>query len=171
MPSVSEILGSTVFKDKYAGVDKEILKAKAKWGTEIHKAIETDDISDLDDLQFQKYDEYLGIVLKHKLEVIAHEQIVYYEIKGVVKYIGTFDLLIKDALTDIKTTYALDKKYLSYQLTMYAMAYEQMHDVKLDKLYGIWLPKQIKGKLVEIERLPDNEIWEVLIDYAQNNSK
>ena len=55
---------------------------------------------------------------------------------------------------DVKTTYAVDKKYLSYQLTMYAMAYEQMHEKKIDKLAGIWLPKKSKGKLVDVERLP-----------------
>lgn len=172
MPSVSEILGSTVFKGKYDGVDMDVLKAAAKWGTEVHYAIETDDVSNLDDLQFQKYDEYLGLVLKNKIQVLEHEMIVYYEIDGKVKYIGTLDMLVKWKgldLGDVKTTYVLDKNYLSYQLTMYAMAYEQMNNKKIDNLFGMWLPKREKGKLSDIKRLPDDVIWEVLIDYEQDN--
>ncbi len=59
--------------------------------------------------------------------------------------IGTVDG--KHAIIDIKTTYQYHPLYLSYQLTLYKMAYEQMTGEKIEKAYCVWLPKKDLGQL------------------------
>ena len=185
VPSVSTILGATLFKGKYDGVDLSVLRAKAEWGKQVHHAIETDDVSNLDELQFQKYDEYLGITLKNDLQPLLHEQVVFYKVDDKVVYIGTFDLLAQQLgsllLCDIKTTYTLDLNYLIWQLSMYKLAYEQMYQKEIDGLFAIWLPKRESGKFVRVDNHDINkgksvgehrvktvdEIKEVLISYEQ----
>lgn len=185
VPSVSKILGTTLFKSKYDGVSSFVLDNAASFGSGVHHAIETDDISNLDDLQFKKYDEYLGLVIKNKIKPLVHEQIVFYKHNGVIVFIGTFDLLAmymdKMVLCDVKTTYELDYNYLLWQLSMYALAYEQMYGVDILGLYVFWLPKRKKGLFgrVDIEgiltegrkRKTSDDIMGVIKDYEQTDSK
>ena len=67
-------------------------------------------------------------------------------------------------LIDVKTTYALDKKYISYQLSLYAMALEKL-GYPPKKLAPIWLPKRKKGQLVYVDRVPNERLLEVLREY------
>ena len=166
IPSVSAILRATVFKDKYKNVPEHILQAAADFGTAIHDAIERDNDIFLDDLQKEKFNEYQEIKKENNIKIVAQEQMVYYD--GDVKYAGRYDMLaeIDDELTliDTKTTYSLDKKYISYQLSFYAMALERLgHSPK--KLAAVWLPKRKKGKLVYIDRVPNERLLEVLREY------
>lgn len=166
IPSVSQILRATVFKDKYKNVPEHILQAAADFGTAIHDAIERDNDIFLDDIQKEKFKEYQEIKKEHNIKIVAQEQMVYFD--GEVKYAGRYDMLaeINGELTliDVKTTYALDKEYISYQLSFYAMALEKM-GYPPKKLAPIWLPKRKKGKLVYVERIPNERLLEVLREY------
>lgn len=181
VPSVSTILGATLFKDKYTNVPEWIMERASEFGNGVHKAIETDDTSDLDEIQFDKYDEYLGIILEYDLIPIAHEQIVFYIHEGKVIFIGTLDMLARQLgaflLIDVKTTYILDYVYLLWQLSMYALAYEQMFNIKIDALMAIWLPKRQKGLFARVDvegimtkgrpRKTLDEVLKVVLDYEQ----
>lgn len=185
VPNVSTILGTTIFKEKYNGVADWILERAAEFGKGVHKAIETDDITGLDETQFQKYDEWLGIQLKYKLKPIVQEQIVFYEHNDKIVYIGTLDMIARQLgsllIIDIKTTYDLDYDYLLWQLSMYALAYEQMYNVKIESLYCIWLPKRKRGLFARVDiegimtkgrtRKTLDEILGVIESYEQINSK
>ena len=54
----------------------------------------------------------------------------------------------------------LDEEYLSWQLSMYELAYGK----KFDKLYAIWLPKGGIAKLVEIKRKNKKEIEKIILE-------
>lgn len=155
VPNVSEILGTTLFANKYINVPKRVMEEASHFGKKIHHAIETNEIYDLNELEFNKYDEYLGIKLKHNFEPYIQEKIVYYEHNGKIKYIGTFDMIAikndKYILIDIKTTYTLDFDYLIWQLSMYALAIEQQYNIKIEELWAIWLPKRMKGKMHRVD--------------------
>jgi len=161
IPSVSQIL-HLVFPDKYKNVNKKILNAKAKYGTELHNYIEQYEngviTQKLNYIQEASFNQYLRLKNKYKIEVIEQEKIVNY--KNI--YAGRYDMIANVngsySLCDIKTTAELDKEYLSWQLSLY----EYESKKKFEKLYAIWLPKEDLGKLVEIERKTKKEIKELL---------
>ena len=62
MPSVSTILGETLFKRKYSGVNPEILNAAALWGNQVHVAIEDKNPMLLNETQEQRYNEFWQII-------------------------------------------------------------------------------------------------------------
>ena len=162
IPSVSQILHKTIFKDKYKDVPSNILESKAIYGSDVHKAIE-----DLENnkkycltniYQELSIDQYKKLKEKYNIKVLKQEQIVCY--KGI--YAGRFDMIAevknKNCLIDIKTTAELDKDYLSWQLSLYELAYGK----KFDKFYAIWLPKKNLGQLVEIKRKTKKELLKLL---------
>jgi hypothetical protein len=160
VPSVSTILKETIFADKYKDVPDFVLRKAAEFGTAVHDAIEHGDDLLLDEVQQTVYDRWLALKEKHKIVSIKHEQIVNYE----MEYAGTFDMIAtingEECLIDIKTTYNLDLEYLSWQLSMYALAYGFA-----GKLYAVWLPKRKAAQLVEIKYKEYYEIHELLEAY------
>lgn len=163
IPSVSMILHKTIFKDKYKEVPEYILTAKAQYGSQVHEAIEILEqnnilIDSLNNQQLKSIQDYLEIKKENNLEVIEQEKIVCY--KGI--YAGRFDMIAtvdgNISLLDVKTTAKLDIEYLSWQLSLYELAYGK----KFKKLYAIWLPKKEPGQLVEIPRKSKKEIEKLL---------
>lgn len=148
IPSVSTILAKTVFSNKYNGISDEVLKNAAHFGSQVHLAIETKDTFFLSDLELEVYRKYESLIKKHKIKELAHENIVHL---GEL-YCGTYDLEIEidglKGLADVKTTYNLDKDYISWQLSLYELASGK----KFDKLFGVWLPKRKGAELHEIKR-------------------
>src|SRR5690554_3124637 len=153
VPSVSKILRSTIFKDQYKNVPKHILEKAATFGTNVHKAIETDEVEGLSMLEKTCYDQWLKLKNKHKIKVLEQEQIIHFK----DLYCGTFDMIIEvDGeiyLNDVKTTYALNKEYLSWQLSLYKLAYENMYDKEIKGLSAIWLPKKKIGQFVKVDTI------------------
>ena len=89
VPSVSTILGETLFKRKYSGVNPEILNAAALWGNQVHVAIEDKNPMLLNETQEQRYNEFWQIIEEEKLDIISQEEIVFYEHKFFeIVYIG-----------------------------------------------------------------------------------
>lgn len=160
VPSVSTILKETIFTDKYKDVPDFVLKRAAEFGTAVHDAIEHDDNLLLTEEQDRVYQEWKRLQEEENIVPLEQEQIVHFE----KEYAGTFDMIAnikgEKCLVDIKTTYRLDLEYLSWQLSMYALAYG--HE---GKLYAVWLPKKGKGKLVKIEPTPNEQIYELLEAY------
>lgn len=165
--SVTQIL-QKIFKNKYKNVPKWILENKAIYGSEVHKAIENLEnhieykISSI--YQELSIEQYLKLKEQYNIEVIEQETMVCY--KGL--YAGRFDMIAKVngklSLLDIKTTAELDIEYLSWQLSLYELAYGK----KFEKMYAIWLPKKGLGKLVEIKRKSKSEI-EKLLEEIEND--
>lgn len=155
--SVTQIL-HMIFPDKYKNVPKWVLENKANYGTEVHSIIEKIENGEepkVDSIYVEEaVKQYFKIKKESKLEVLEQEQIVAYR----NLYAGRFDMIAnvgdKKSLCDIKTTAELDKKYLSWQLSLYELAYGK----EFEKFYCIWLPKGGLGKLVEIEKINQEEI-------------
>lgn len=160
VPSVSTVLRETIFADKYKDVPDFVLKKAAAFGTAIHDAIEHDDSLFLDEQQQEVFDRWKRLQQEENIEPVEQEQIVHYQ----TEYAGTFDMIAnikgEKCLVDIKTTYNLDTEYLSWQMSMYALAYG--HE---GKLYAVWLPKRKEAQLVEITPKPHYEIHELMEAY------
>ena len=166
-PSISQILKATKFKDKYKGIPEGVLKAKARFGTEVHKALENGSTEGLDIQQLSCYNEYLRLKKKHNIQELEREQIVHRK----RLFAGTYDLEANidgcHSLADYKTTAALDTEYISYQLSFYEWA----RGISFEKLYAIWLPKGELGKVVEVRRIPREELEAILDEYYESISE
>lgn len=175
IPSVSEIL-KFLFPNKYEGIPNAVLNAKADYGTKIHEAIEllekTGEVMKLNYIQTSSIEQYIKLKQKYDIEVLEQEQMIHYQ----DKYAGRFDMLatINDELSlcDIKTTATLDREYLSWQLSLYAFAYECLQtDSKIKSLYAIWLPKKELGQVVKVDRKSNEEILKLIERYEKNGHK
>lgn len=160
LKSVTQIL-QELFPQKYEGVDIEILNAKAEYGTKLHKFIEIIEKKKPkrplayikkyykpNIYQIESLRDYLKIKEEYNIQIIASEKMVSYK----YLYGGTLDLKGyvngKSAIIDIKTTYSVDKLWVSFQNSLYELA-----DEKVDELYCMWLPKGHLGKLIKAERI------------------
>lgn len=153
VPSITQILSSLFFPDKYEGVNRRTLANASVLGTEVHEAIEKyctegreSDLSEVRGFKFLR---------KHYgFEVIANEvPVILYQEREPVRA-GRLDLVIKEGeqlgLADIKRTATLDREYLTWQLNLYRQAYEQSYHRNIDFLRGIRLRKNVR-QYVEIE--------------------
>ena len=170
VPSVTQIL-QKVFPEKYEGIPKEVLNAKAVYGTDVHKYIEIINkkkpkrplayikrYCHPDMYQEESIRQYLDILQEYNIEILESEKIVSYE----NLYGGTLDIKAKVngklAIIDIKTTSELDKEWVSWQNSYYELA-----DEPVEALYVLWLPKGHLGRLEKVERVDK----ERLLSYAK----
>lgn len=162
IPSVSQVLSETKFKDKYKGIPIWILENKAEYGTRIHLLVELYEKKEIYSLK-NVYEElslnqYTKLKEQYNIKVLEQEKIVCY--KGL--YAGRFDMIAEvngiTSLIDIKTTSKLDKDYISWQLSLYELASGK----KFDKFYCLWLPKGGIAKLVEIEKVKEKDLKEFI---------
>lgn len=167
-PSVSELI-SFIYPDKYKGIPERILKEKAQFGTNIHKAIENFENGleiSLTELEKVTFEQYLKVKEQYNLSVIEQEKVVHFE----DRYCGRLDMIADvnyyRCLIDIKTTATLDDKSLAWQLGFYKIAYPE----PIEKCYCLWVPKNGLGKLVEIIPKTKKDILEVLSRYENNRN-
>lgn len=124
VPSVTRLLDD----GSYDNVDPEILKRACERGTLIHKEIET--------------------YLKNDLKGFTDE---FYEFLNI--YTTEHKKFEEKAIFDVKTYAVASKKNKEKclkQEKMYAEAIEYLTGEKIDKFYMIHLPKNKKGKLIEL---------------------
>ena len=170
LPCVSDIL-SFIFPQKYSGIPKEILNKKADFGTHVHKAVELYEQGigeiPLTYIEEEAFLQYLKLRAKHDIKVKEQETMVSF----LDIYAGRFDMIATIdghySLADIKTTATLDTEYLSWQLSLYELAYGAM----FEKLYAIWLPKKGLGKVVEIQRIDRQVLFDKLREYEENKEE
>ena len=170
VPSVTQLL-KRKFGGMYDNVPPYILEAKAKFGDTVHKCIECiekdEEQPETTEEEVVCVNEYLRLRREHNIDAIGSEMLISYE----DKFAGRFDMVaniesVYRSLCDIKTTAKLNKEYLSWQLSLYELAYESMGYAKIDKLYCIWLPKKGKGQLVEVPRINREE----LVKFVEENT-
>ncbi len=165
VPSVTSILSSTIFRKMYEGVPKYILNNKAQFGTNVHRAIETGDSSDLNQIEMISYQQWEKLKERYEIAPQEQETLVHYQ----DLYCGTLDMIAivngELVINDIKTTAKLDEDYLSWQLSFYKYAYENMGGKELVKGYVTWLPKKELGQFIEIQFKTKDEVLNLVKEY------
>lgn len=155
IPSVTTIM-KIKFGSKYNNVSKEVLERASIKGTEMHNAIE----------QYEKYGietdlvelrNYKFLKKHYKWECIDNEIPVILFIDDIPVACGQIDEVAKIdgeyALIDFKRTSTLDKEYLTYQLNLYKIAFEQCYGKEIKFLRGIHLRNDVRKYIP----LPINE--------------
>lgn len=153
VPSITQIL-KIKLGNKYQGVSTKVLNNASRKGTEVHEAIEklckTGEIEDLKEVR-----NFIFLQKHYKFEVLDNEVpvILFDENSNEPIAAGRLDLVLKAdediGLADIKRTAKLDKEYLTYQLNLYRIAYQQCYDKEIKFLKGLHLRDDIR-KYVDI---------------------
>ena len=168
LPSVTTLL-SKVYGNAYAGVNPEILKRAAEYGTAVH-----DELQQLIEMRKQSPDvpldcahqetrNYFTFVESiYKVEPLLTEQMVVLYDGGKPVAAGRFDLLcnVKGKLTlaDFKTTTTIHKQLVTAQLNLYLKAARQSGYIDPDAdvdLQVIQLSGE-KARMVPVTKLSDN---------------
>ena len=167
LKGITGVISRYLFPHKYSNVPDSILnKAKDK-GHEIHRACELYNIfPTVYDDSLPELRQYVALLNENKITPIEAE----YLVSNGETHATKIDMIDEqNNLYDIKTTYTLDKNYLSWQLSICAYLFElENPGVTAGKLYGIWLRET--AKLVEVQRI-DSEIVKSLLEADAMNAE
>ena len=169
IPSITQLL-KCKFAGKYDGIPKVVLNRAAKLGTAVHKAIEDYERQGIE-ADLQELCGWKFLKNAYRFECIDNEVPVVLFKDGDAVAAGRLDLVLLEnecfGLGDIKRTSSLDKKYLTYQLNCYRVAYMQCYCVEISFLRGIHLRNDVR-KYIDIP-INENLVEEVLNEYMKEN--
>lgn len=175
LSGITSIIHKYIFPDMYAGVSEGILKSAAKRGNLIHEELQMQFLGMPLSEPSVEVAAYNQIAKQHKLKQIAAE----YLISDKREVATCIDAVLQTgdktvALVDYKTTYKLNTEYLQWQLSIESLLFElQNPGIKVGKLYAVHMPRPKDGEeyqaaLVEIQRLPDGYVLDLLSAYTDN---
>ena len=162
LEGVTGMLSRQLFPGKYDGIDEETLRNAAERGQFIHTVCELVDSLGVE----HESAEAKGYKLLKDEYGLRHETSEYL-VTDNEYFASQIDKVYREgddtfSLADIKTTYRLDRDYVQWQLSVYAYLFEMQNPgASVAHLYGIWLRGE-HHKLVEVERIPDKAIEELL---------
>lgn len=156
VPSVTQLIHMK-FPNKYKGVSQEVLDHAAELGTMMHLTIEMiekyGDVPHIPEEVSREITNYRGLKKVHGWEVVAMETPVLIPYEGEVIAAGRFDILANmnavQGLIDLKRTATVDREYLAYQLTLYAMGYRYSYGTHVNFLKCLHLREDTR-KLIDI---------------------
>lgn len=163
IPSVTQLM-KVRFGGKYDFVNPEVLKNAANRGTLVHKAIENYCKKGEDDGS-KEVRNFKFLMKKHNLKVFDNEIPVLITKDNEPICAGRLDLIVDDAVADIKTTSVLDKEYLGYQLNLYRIGYMQSYNKEVNNLYGVHL----RGDTRKLVKIPVKEefAWNIIKEFKE----
>lgn len=161
LSGITSLLHRQLFPDMYAGISQEVLQNAADRGTLVHQNCElADEGFDVDTIEAINY-----LKLKEENNLTFEQS--EYLVSDNEHYASCIDKVYREddttfSLGDIKTTYSLNKEYVTWQLSIYAYLFERQNpDAKVTSIFAIWLRDE-KAKLVRLERKSDEEVSSLL---------
>ena len=162
LKGITGMIKSQLFPDMYKDIPQWILDRAAERGTMVHESIELFDAGFEPKETIPELESYKRIKRENGLATLANEYIV----TDREHFASGIDLVLSKGediiLTDIKTTYTLNKEYVRWQLSIYAYLFElQNPELKVSKLYALWL-RDDKSEFAEIKRVEIDTIKDLL---------
>ena len=159
LEGLTGMIGRQLFPDKYKAVPEKVLAKAAERGHRIHEEIQVYDM--FGEVASDEVRWYADMKKDEKFDVIDSE----YLVTDGTHFASAIDkVIVKDekvCLADVKTTYELDKEYISWQLSIYKYLFELLNpDIKVDKLYAIWVRNG--ASLHEVDEIPQKDVIELL---------
>ena len=163
LQGITALLHKHIFPQMYADIPQFVLDRAAERGTMVHECIELMDAGFEPAESTPELENYKRIKAENALKTIANE----YLVTDNEHFASAIDLVLRDKagniiLADIKTTSALHKDYVAWQLSIYAYLFElQNPELKVSKLYALWL-RDDKAAFAEVERIDTAIVKELL---------
>lgn len=159
LEGLTGMIGRQLFPNKYTAVPEKILARAAERGHRIHEEIQVYDM--FGEISGEEVKWYADMKKAERFDVIDSE----YLVTDGTHFASAIDkVIVKDGkvcLADVKTTYELDKEYISWQLSIYKYLFNLLNpDIEVDKLYAIWVRNG--ATLHEVEEIPQEEVIELL---------
>lgn len=163
LSGVTAMLSRQLFASKYDGVSPAVLARAAERGHLVHSQCEmADRLGIADSAEAQAY-----VSLCHT-EGLRHVESEYL-VSDLSHFASCIDKVFRGMaegdywLADIKTTYALDKEYLRWQLSVYAYLFELQNPGKrVTRLLGIWI-RNGTARLCELQRIEATAVRALLL--------
>ncbi len=155
VPSITQML-KIKFKNKYNGVNQQVLNRASEKGTQVHEAIEklckTGEVEEIKEVK-----NFIFLQKQYKFNTVDNEvPIILFKDETPVGA-GRLDLVLEEnnelGLGDIKRTSVLDKEYLAYQLNLYRIGYQQCYGKEITFLKGLHLREDTRKYI----NIPINE--------------
>ena len=159
LEGLTGMIGRQLFPNKYAAVPEKILAKAAARGHRIHEEIQVYDM--FGEVASDEVRWYADMKKAEQFDVLDSE----YLVTDGTHFASAIDkVIVKDdkvCLADVKTTYELDKEYISWQLSIYKYLFSLLNpDIEVDKLYAIWVRNG--ASLHEVPEIPQEEVIELL---------
>lgn len=161
LSGITSLLDRQLFKDKYSGIPEEVLRRAAERGTLVHQCCEMADEGF--PVASKEAVNYLALKARHNLKIEESEYLVSdnEHVASCIDKVYRYDENIF-FLGDIKTTYRLNKEYVTWQLSIYAYLFEKQNPgAVVASIFAIWL-RDDTCQLVELERVPDEMVKTLL---------
>lgn len=160
LSGLTGVIGKHLFPDKYSNVPEAVLRNAAERGSKIHGDIALFD--EFGVMESPEVEAYAKVKKKHKFEVVFSE----YLVSDLAHFATAIDkILVMDGevcLGDIKTTYKLDKEYLSWQLSINKYLFELVNPhLEVKGLKGIWV-RNGKCEFHDIDIIPKEHVVALL---------
>ena len=167
LEGLTGMIGRQLFPNKYKAVPEKVLANAAKKGHKIHEDIQMYDM--IGEAKTEAVKWYAEMKKNEGFEVIDSE----YLVTDGTHFASAIDKVMrrdnKICLGDVKTTYELDKDYISWQLSIYKYLFNLINpDIEVDKLYAIWVRKG--AQLIEVPEIPKEEVIR-LLDCERNGEQ
>ena len=159
LEGLTGMIGRQLFPDKYKAVPEKVLAKAAERGHRIHEEIQVYDM--FGEISSDEVKWYADMKKAEQFDVLDSE----YLVTDGTHFASAIDkVIVKDGkvcLADVKTTYELDKEYISWQLSIYKYLFELLNpDIEVDKLYAIWVRNG--ASLHEVNEIPQKDVIELL---------
>lgn len=162
LQGITSTLLRRAFPDKYADVDPEVLANAARRGTQLHEAIAFADRFGADDGADKRVLNYLRLKEEHRLTTVENE----YLVSDLEQYASSVDIVMENdrgevCLVDTKTTYSLDRRSVTLQLSIYRRFFERQNpELKVAHIYALWLPNRDESicQLIELSPYDDETL-------------
>jgi len=157
LSGITCILSKYICESKYDKIPLSILNKAKTRGKNIHQEVQMFVSHNME--HFEKSKEFESFLeITKDIQFIESEYIV----TDNENFASPIDLMDIDYnLYDVKTTFQLDEKYLSWQLSILSYLFELQNGFEPNKLFGIWLNKD-KKEIIEVEKIDKNIIQELL---------
>lgn len=162
LKGITSTLLRRLFPDKYKDIPKAILAKAAERGSNVHEDIELAETLGTAPVT-EEGKNYVKLKEGNGLTFLASE----YLVSDLEHYASAIDLVFDAGdnvvdIADIKTTSKFDKESVSWQLGIYAYMLEKNNpDVKVRKLFGIWLRGDI-AEIIPVNRHLNGEVEELM---------
>lgn len=162
LQGVTSLIQRKCFPGEYDNVPESVLVKAAERGHRVHTAVELYDDYGTTTEDCPELEAYMAEQAKGTYKWLQKPLDSEYLVTDETKYASAIDKVYHTKggviLADIKTTYKLNKEYVSWQLSIYRYFFNLMNpEIEVKGLYAIWLRD---GKCV-IEEVDEHEEQEV----------
>ncbi len=144
LKGITRMISAHLFPNKFDNIPEHILRKATERGSVIHKDIQAFELIGSRRSEYQKeLDTYINLKRAKKFKVVDTEYIVtdFKDFASPIDMVATINNSFY--LVDIKTTYVLDKEYLSWQLSILKHLFSIVNpDIEISGLACIWVNRK-----------------------------